>query len=63
MLGIYTDNTLRNVNQYRFLLAGVREEVYGFKPRLVLEDGRLASTGMPGGDVAVLRKAIEEDLR
>jgi hypothetical protein len=31
--------------------------------RLVLEDGVLSATGMPGGDVAVLRKAIEEDLR
>jgi predicted ATPase len=31
--------------------------------RLVLEDGLLRGSGMPGGDVAVLRKSIEEDLR
>ena len=47
ILGIYTDNALRNVNQYRFLLAGVREQVYGFKPRLVLEDGRLRLVPLP----------------
>jgi len=47
IVGIYSDNALRNVNQYRFLLTGVREEVYGFKPRLVLEDGRLRLVPLP----------------
>ena len=31
--------------------------------KLILETGQLRASGMPGGDVAVLRKAIEEDLR
>jgi hypothetical protein len=47
MLGLYLDDAIRNVNQYRFLITGAREEVYGFKPRFVLEDGHLKLVPLP----------------
>jgi hypothetical protein len=37
VLGIYADNLLRNVNQYRYFLTG--GERLGLKPRFVLENG------------------------
>lgn len=45
ILGIYPQNLLRNVNQYRFLLTG--GEVNGFKPRFVLDDGQLRLLPLP----------------
>ena len=47
MLGIYPDDVLRNVNQHRFLLSGVREELYGFKPRFVFENDKLRLIPLP----------------
>lgn len=45
ILGIYPQNVLRNVNQYRYLLTG--GEVNGFKPRFLLEDGQLRLLPLP----------------
>lgn len=45
ILGILPQNVLRNVNQYRFCLTG--EELYGFKPRFILEDGALVQIPIP----------------
>jgi hypothetical protein len=39
IVGIYTDNLLRNVNQYRYFLTG--GETLALKPRFVLDDGTL----------------------
>jgi len=39
ILGIYVDNLLRNVNQYRYFLTGT--EPLGLKPRFILENGEL----------------------
>lgn len=45
ILGVYPENVLRNVNQYRFVLTGV--EIYSFKPRFILNDGKLKLIPIP----------------
>ena len=45
ILGIYPQNTLRNVNQYRFLLTGGEQR--GFKPRFILKNGELQLLSLP----------------
>ena len=45
ILGIYPQNGLRNVNQYRLLLTG--GERFGFKPRFILQDDVLELVPIP----------------
>jgi len=48
LLGFFPENILRNINQYRYLLA--RDEAFSFKPRFILEAGRLRQ--VPPPDIA-----------
>ena len=45
MLGIYPDNLLRNVNQFRHFIS--RSNKFGLKPRFILEDGKLVLVPLP----------------
>ncbi|HKQ25273.1 MAG TPA: hypothetical protein VJT81_12595 [Burkholderiales bacterium] len=46
IVGIFADNLLRNVNQYRYFLTG--GETLALKPRFVLENGVLNPVPIPG---------------
>lgn len=45
ILGIFPENLIRNVNQYRYFLDGVT--VFSMKPRFILEDDKLALINIP----------------
>ena len=45
ILGIFPHDVLRNVNQYRYFLAGTSR--FGFKPRFVIDDGLLVRIPIP----------------
>jgi len=47
VLGIYPYNILRNLNQYRFFLAGPGSSAFGLKPRFVIDDDRLRLIPLP----------------
>ena len=47
ILGIFPHNILRNVNQYRYLLAPSTKSIFGFKPRFVLEADQLRLAPLP----------------
>ena len=55
ILGIFPHNILRNVNQYRYLLAPSEKSIFGFKPRFVLEEGRLRLIPLPAPGFLDLR--------
>lgn len=52
VLGIFAENVLRNVNQYRHFLTGA--EPLGLKPRFVLDGGMLRLIEMPGASYETL---------
>lgn len=45
LVGVFVDNVLRNVNQYRYFLGG--GETLGLKPRFILEEGALRLVALP----------------
>lgn len=47
ILGIYPTDITRNVNQYRYLLTTRPNTVFAFKPRFILERGRLRLVPLP----------------
>lgn len=64
ILGIFPHNVMRNVNQYRYLLAG--GHILGFKPRFVLENGSLRLVPLPkvsSQDFKAFRNAPEDYLK
>lgn len=57
ILGIYQENILRIVNQYRRFLSG--GDPLGFKPRFVLADGKLTLVPIPVGEGTDLTNALQ----
>lgn len=45
ILGIFPDNVLRNVNQYRYFLDA--RTIFSLKPRFIMQDGNLALIELP----------------
>lgn len=58
VVGIYADNPLRNVNQYRYFLSG--GEGLGMKPRFVLEGGELKLIPLPTLSYEQFTRALVE---
>ena len=56
VLGIFADNLLRNVNQYRYFLTG--GEKFGLKPRYVLHDNVLTISPLPKLSYSEFKKAL-----
>jgi hypothetical protein len=56
ILGIFADNVLRNVNQYRYFLTG--GEKLGLKPRFVLRDNILTVSPLPKLSYSEFRNAV-----
>jgi hypothetical protein len=58
IVGIFADNLLRNVNQYRYFLTG--GELLGLKPRFMLENGALKLVPIPDLTYEQFVKALAE---
>jgi hypothetical protein len=61
VVGIFTDNPLRNVNQYRHLLTGA--EPFGLKPRFLVEHGSPRLITMPTLSYEQLVEGLREPQR
>ncbi|MFQ5559464.1 MAG: hypothetical protein ACE5FU_02615 [Nitrospinota bacterium] len=61
ILGIFPHNVLRNVNQYRYLLAPSKETSYRFKPRFILKKGQLHRIPLPEPSFSRL-KALDTQM-
>ena len=60
LLGIYPDNVLRNLNQYRFFLTGW--EVFGLKPRFIWQDST-ALVPLPRMSYEEFKAALRDPAR
>lgn len=58
VVGIFADNPMRNVNQYRYFITG--GEALGLKPRFVLENGKLELIPLPKLTYDQFLDAIED---
>src|SRR5262245_38911036 len=47
ILGIFPDDIMRNVNQYRYFLDGDPDSIFSLKPRFILENNQLTLISMP----------------
>ncbi|MDH4155145.1 MAG: hypothetical protein OEV01_15295 [Nitrospira sp.] len=60
MLGIFLDNLIRNVNQYRYFLDGVT--VFSLKPRFIVDDDQLKLVAIPIKTAEEFRSAISDPV-
>ena len=58
IVGIYVDNLLRNVNQYRYFLTG--GETLALKPRFILENGKLTLVPIPNLSYEAFAEGLAE---